>query len=251
MTDDTDQRPVSETDDAELPTQPETSEATNTTTAETEERDAPEQELGADELAELLAAPGAPTDDGEAAATAFEEADAPEEARAASTVDQPPQDDPPMTASQLETVQEFLVELKGTLVEFADRPQPQPADELAPVAGALRAFAEASAEQAGATNEALRALGNQVSQLGDRVEAGFKQASVASRSATCAPQVDERSPSNPSSPTNAVLAAVALVVLGWAILFWIKADSPRLAIGALMGANAFACCLLLARPDHR
>ena len=50
---------------------------------------------------------------------------------------------------------------------------------------------------------------------------------------------------------NAVLAAVALVVLGWAVMFWIKADSPRLAIGTLVGANAVACCMLLARRDQR
>ena len=31
----------------------------------------------------------------------------------------------------------------------------------------------------------------------------------------------------------------------------IKADSPRLAIGTLVGANAVACCMLLARRDQR
>ena len=269
MTDDTDQRPVSETDDAELPTQPETTEATNTTTAEaeteTEERDAPEQELGADELAELLATPEADTDEGEAAAAEFEEDDAPveqtaaepaatsdQEASAAPVEDapqpQPQPDEPSITSSHLETVQEFLGELKGALVDLADRPHPRPADELAPVVDALRACAEASAEHAGATNEALRALGSQVGLLGDRVEAGVAQALTGSRPAASAPQVVERAPSN---PTNAVLAAVALVVLGWAVLFWIKADSPRLAIGTLVGANAVACCMLLARRDQR
>lgn len=269
MTDDTDQRPVSETDDAELPTQPETTEATNTTTAETEERDAPEQALGADELAELLATPEADTDEGEAAAAELEEGDAPvdqtaEEPAATSDQDataeasaapvedapqpQPQPDEPSITSSHLETVQEFLGELKGTLVELADRPHPRPADELAPVVDALRAGAEASAEQAGETNEALRALGSQVGQLGERVEAGVAQALGASRPAVYAPPVVERAP---SSPANAVLAAVALVVLGWAILFWIKADSPRLAIGTLVGANAVACCMLLARRDQR
>lgn len=277
MTDDTDQRPVSETDDAELPTQPETTEATNTTTAENEERDAPEQELGADELAELgadelaelLATPEAGPDEGEAAAAELEEGDAPVDQTAeepAATADQdataeasatpvedapqpqPQQDEPSITSSHLETVQEFLGELKVTLVELADRPHPRPADELAPVVDALRAGAEASAEQAGETNEALRALGSQVGQLGERVEAGVAQALGASRSAVYAPQVVERAP---SSPANAVLAAVALVVLGWAILFWIKADSPRLAIGTLVGANAVACCMLLARRDQR
>ena len=277
MTDDTDQRPVSETDDAELPTQPETTEATNTTTAEaeTEERDAPEQELGADELAELgadelaelLATPEADPDEGDAAAAELEEGDVPVDQTAeepASTSDQdataessaapvgdapqPQPDEPSITSSHLETVQEFLGELKGTLVELADRPHPRPADELAPVVDALRAGAEASAEQASETNEALRALGRQVGQLGERVEAGVAQALGASRPAVYAPPVVERAP---SSPANAVLAAVALVVLGWAILFWIKADSPRLAIGTLVGANAVACCMLLARRDQR
>ena len=269
MTDDTDQRPVSETDDAELPTQPETTEATNTTTVETEteERDAPEHELRADELAELLATPEADEDESEAAAAELEggdapveqtaeepaatsDQDAPAEANAAPVEDapQPQPDEPSITSSHLETVQEFLGELKGTLVELADRPHPRPADELAPVVDALRAGAEASAEQAGESNEALRALGSQVGQLGERVEAGIAQALGASRPAVYAPPVVERAP---SSPANAVLAAVALIVLGWAILFWIKADSPRLAIGTLVGANAVACCMLLTRRDQR
>ena len=269
MTDDTDQLPVSETDDAELPKQPETTEATNTTTAETEERDAPEQELGADELAELLATPEADPDEGEAAAVELEEGDAPVDQSAeepATTSDQdataeasavpiedapqlqPQPDEPSITSSHLETVQEFLGELKGALVDLADRPHPRPADELAPFVDALRAGAEASAEHAGATNEALRALGSQVGLLEDRVEAVVAKALTGSRPAASAPQVVERAPSN---PTNAVLAAVALVVLGWAVMFWIKADSPRLAIGTLVGANAVACCMLLARRDQR
>jgi len=257
MTDETDQLPVSETDYAELPTQPETTEATNTTTAEaeTEERDAPEHELGADELAELgadelaelLATPEAEADEGEAAAAELEEGGAPVE-DTPQPQPQPRPDEPSITSSHLETVQEFLRELKGALVDLADRPHPRPADELAPVVDALRAGAEASAEHAGATNEALRALGSQVGLLGDRVEAGVAQALTGSRPAASAPQVVERAPSN---PTNAVLAAVALVVLGWAVLFWIKADSPRLAIGTLVGANAVACCMLLARRDQR
>ena len=77
---------------------------------------------------------------------------------------------------------------------------------------------------------------------------GGAQARGAARPAVYAPPGVERAP---SSPANAVRTAVALVVLGWAILFWIKADSPRLAIGTLVGANAVACCMLLARRDQR
>lgn len=54
-------------------------------------------------------------------------------------------------------------------------------------------------------------------------------------------------PTGTVGPGAVTLAAIACVALGWALLFWIKANSPGLALTALLAANVTACSLLWSR----
>ncbi|MFN3243060.1 MAG: hypothetical protein ACE37K_16290 [Planctomycetota bacterium] len=161
-----------------------------------------------------------------------------------------------LTNGQLDRVQDFLGELKGALIEMAQRPQPAPApqsdSDIKPLVEALQQGFDRSAEQASQTTVALASLTEHVTQLGQHVEGGVSKTldkafeRAAAQPATALPAapsfVDSR-----SNRQTVVLGAVAMVILGWSILFWIKTGSPRLALGTLVGANAVACCMLLAR----
>jgi hypothetical protein len=159
-----------------------------------------------------------------------------------------------LTNATVDRVQDFLGELKSALVEMAQRPQSTPVD-VGPLVQALQDGFDRSAEQAAQTSTAVASLSEHMTQFGRNIEGGVQQtihamgnnagqAASASLSAT-QPHFVERSTSQ-----AAVLGAVALAVIGWSILFWIKTGSPRLAIGTLIGANAIACCLLLTRRDR-
>lgn len=54
-------------------------------------------------------------------------------------------------------------------------------------------------------------------------------------------------PAETVGPGAVTLAAIAGVALGWALLFWIKASSPGLALTALLAANVTACSMLWSR----
>jgi len=166
-----------------------------------------------------------------------------------------------LTNGHIDRVQDFLGELKGALIEMAQRPQPQPApppqpeSDIKPLVEALQAGFDRSAEQASQTTVALASLTEHVTQLGHHVEGGVtKTLDKAFERASAHPSL-----ALPAEPTfvdpsgsrqTVVLAAVVLIILGWSILFWIKAGSPRLALGTLIGANAVACCMLLSRRDR-
>ena len=151
-------------------------------------------------------------------------------------------------------MQDFLGELKSALVEMAQRPQ-QVAVDVEPLVQALQAGFDRSAEQASQTSTAVASLSEHMTQFGRTIEGGVNKsiASMMRQPATppgpaplaAAPQFVER-----ASNQAVVLGAVAIAVLGWSILFWIKTGSPRLALGTLIGANAIACCLLLTRRNR-
>lgn len=149
-------------------------------------------------------------------------------------------------AGSLERVDSFLTQLKGALVELAQRPM-APAVDVAPVVAAVQAGFDQSARLAAATSSALVGLGAQVQGLGASVEqcVGRVAASVLAQPATAD---GERRPPEyliaQSSRLPVVLLALAALVIAWSILFWVKTGSPRLAIGTLVGANLVGCCLL-------
>lgn len=183
--------------------------------------------------------------------------------------DEPANDESPdeaaefaMTSATMDRVQDFLGELKTALVEMAQRPAPQPDPEqnkidVEPLVQAVQAGFERSAEQATQTTSALASLAARMGEFGERVESG-----VASTVRSMhAPHAAESGPvmAMAAAPTEfvedgsrrqrLVIGAVALLIVCWSILFWFKTGSPRLALGTLVGANAVACCLLLARRD--
>ena len=159
-----------------------------------------------------------------------------------------------LTNASVDRVQDFLGELKSALVEMAQRPQ-QVAVDVEPLVQALQAGFDRSAEQASQTSTAVASLSEHMTQFGRTIEGGVNKsiASMMRQPATppgpaplaAAPQFVER-----ASNQAVVLGAVAIAVLGWSILFWIKTGSPRLALGTLIGANAIACCLLLTRRNR-
>ena len=233
--------------------------------------DAPQQGVGADELAELLAheppsageeAEASEQDQGAADAAMNEDADevpdvvvdAEATSEASAAVDaapaaEPVHEEPGLTQSQLDKVHEFLDELKGTLVEMAQQQPAQQSNDLAPLVEVLQSGFDRSAEHAAATSTALTSIGERVNALTDQVER------VATHKPQPAPQpiaAPTEKPTRDASQSlqTAVITAVVLIVLGWSVLFWIKADSPRLALGTLIGANAVACCMLLSQRNR-
>lgn len=158
-----------------------------------------------------------------------------------------------LTNNTVDKVQDFLGDLKSALVEMAHRPQPTV--DVEPLVEALQAGFDRSAEQAAQTSTAVASLSEHMTQFGRNIEGGVaksigvmqqsRQMSLGPGNGTAPEFVDDRG----RSPA-VVLGAISLIVLGWSILFWIKTGSPKLALGTLIGANAIACCLLLARRDR-
>lgn len=153
-------------------------------------------------------------------------------------------------------VEAFLGQLQSALLELAQRPAPAappaaapPAAaplDVAPLLQAVQVGFDRSAEVVAATSSALATLGERVGEIGNRVEAGIDKAVRAARveprelDAATAPRfVVARSDRMPM-----VLLAVATLVIAWAIVFWVKTGSPKLALGTLVGGNLVGCCLL-------
>ena len=237
---------------AEAPVEAAAFDATEADEAETtEQEDAPDAatpEAQADEVASPADAEEATEQDAEAEAAAA--ADPTGDSEPAANSETAPaallETDQGLTNAQLDKVNEFLDELKGTLVELVQQqPAPQPTD-LGPLVEALQQGFGHSAEHAEATSTALTSIGERVAALTDQVErVAARKPQPAPRRVVAAPAAPQRD-ATPDLQT-AVITAVVLIVLGWSLLFWIKADSPRLALGTLIGANAIACCMLLSQ----
>ncbi|MEZ6036837.1 MAG: hypothetical protein R3F29_05120 [Planctomycetota bacterium] len=177
-------------------------------------------------------------------------------------VTEPGGDEFALTSQAMDKVQDFLGELRGALVEMAQRPQAQastPPIDVAPLIQAVQAGFDRSAEQATQASTALASLAERVGQFGQQVEASVQQ------SVKALAEQQQRNEAHASVPVATVdrprflvqrpgrqalvLGAVAILVLCWSILFWFKTGSPRLAFGTLIGANLVGCCLLVARRD--
>lgn len=238
--------------DGDAPAETEAFDATEADEGETtEQEDAPDAaapEAEAEAVAPLPDAEEATGQDaGAEAASAAEPADDTEPA--ANSEPAPAareENDQGLTNAQLDKVNEFLDELKGTLVELVQQqPAPQPTD-LGPLVEALQQGFGHSAEHAEATSTALTSIGERVAALTDQVErVAARKPQPAPRRAVAPPAAPQRDATQ--GLQTAVITAVVLIVLGWSLLFWIKADSPRLALGTLIGANAIACCMLLSQ----
>ena len=192
-------------------------------------------------------------------------AEATTEEPVAATAEEP--QDFALTNATMDRVQDFLGELKSALVEMAQRPapapEPAPAAEPAPVdvtplVEAMQQGFERSASQATETTTALASLAQRMGEFGERVETGLTNGVRSMQSphadtsgpvmAMAAPQTEFVA--SGGNRQALVLSAVAVLVVCWSILFWVKTGSPRLALGTLVGANAIGCCMLLARRNR-
>jgi hypothetical protein len=150
-----------------------------------------------------------------------------------------------LIAKSMASVESFLGQLQGALVELAQRPAATV--DVAPLVQAVHAGFEQSTQLAMSTSTALSSLGAHVDQLGARVEQGvgrvvqslLEQPAVGARQQPVAEFVVTRASRMPF-----LLLAFATLVIAWSILFWIKTGSPRLALGTLIGGNLIGCCLL-------
>lgn len=165
-----------------------------------------------------------------------------------------------LTNGTMDKVQDFLSELKGALVQMAQRPPesapaPEPAAPLdvEPLMNAMQQGFEKSAQQAEQANSAVASLSEHMAQLGNQLEGGMSKVAGSLASQPLANPNTTGTTTSPdfvadrSASQAIVLGAVCLIVLGWSIIFWIKTGSPKLALGTLIGANVIACCLLLSR----
>jgi len=238
--------------DGDAAVEAEAFDATEADEAETiEQEDAPDAaapEAQADAVAPPANTEQATEQDAEAeAAAAADPADDAEPAANSEPIPTALQEtDQGLTNAQLDKVNEFLDELKGTLVELVQQqPAPQPTD-LGPLVEALQQGFGHSAAHAEATSTALTSIGERVAALTDQVErVAARKPQPTSRRVVATPAAKQRDATQ--GLQTAVITAVVLIVLGWSLLFWIKADSPRLALGTLIGANAIACCMLLSQ----
>lgn len=148
-------------------------------------------------------------------------------------------------------VHEFLGAIERALIDVAQRPGPERVD-VEPLVAAVQAGFENSAKQATDTSSALTALTDRLSRFGDQVERGMAQTvqSVLDRTVAARPTPAPQPAfvSAHSQRSTLVLSALAVVAVAWAIVFWLKTGSPRLALAALIAANAVGCCLLMALP---
>ncbi len=143
-------------------------------------------------------------------------------------------------------VEAFLDQLKGALVELAQRPAAAPID-MAPLVQVMQSGIDRAAEQATATSTALATLSEHVGAMGPKVESGVGKAVA---TVLAHRQRDESAPTaagfviTRTERRPVVLMALAALVVAWSVLFWVKTGSPRLALGTLLGANLVGCCLL-------
>lgn len=153
----------------------------------------------------------------------------------------------------LAKVEQFLAELRSSLIQIADRPQVESVD-LQPIAVAIADNARASQDAAKDGVACLRQLGDRVSALGERLEHGLALAVHAAMArqpshgsappaATPAPSIVMRA----ADPTVTAVAAIAFLLACWSAVIWWKTGNAKLSIAVLVGANAVGCCLLLGR----
>ncbi|MFO1076533.1 MAG: hypothetical protein U1E73_02270 [Planctomycetota bacterium] len=129
-----------------------------------------------------------------------------------------------VASRSLERVESFLGELRGALLELAQRPQPQPVD-MQPLVAAVGEF-------------------------GQRVEHGVAIAVHAAMSSQQTLKPANGAPvathfvQPPVTRNHAILLLVCVLLSCWAAIFWLKTGSINLALGTFVGANAVACCML-------
>lgn len=162
------------------------------------------------------------------------------------------------TGDSLLRVESFLGELKHALIDLALRPTQAPIDVKPLVVAVQTGFEQASA-QTSATNAVLTTLSDRIGGLGQQVEQGMQQAVTALAAREVATSAPGQSAAGPaptrfvvatSERTPVALLALAALVSGWSVLFWLKTGSIRLALGTLITANLIGCCLLLARRQR-
>jgi hypothetical protein len=153
----------------------------------------------------------------------------------------------------LTKVENFLAELRSSLIQIADRPQVESMN-FQPIADAIAENAKASQAAAKDGVDCLRQLGDRVAALGKHFEHGLALAVHAAIS--CQASKDSVAPAvAPSSAivaktvdrTVTVVAAIAFLLACWSIVLWWRTGNAKLAIAVLVGANAIGCCLLASR----
>jgi hypothetical protein len=161
-----------------------------------------------------------------------------------------------VTSNAIERVESFLVQLKETLVELAQRPvaaapvtqppAPIPPFDVAPLVEALQLGFERSNQQAEAAHKAIASLGEHVAALAPELHA------IAARPVPPTPAPIALPAERPvagfvvarASRAPVVMLALAAMVVAWSVLFWVKTGSTRLALGTLIGGNLVACSML-------
>jgi hypothetical protein len=130
-----------------------------------------------------------------------------------------------LVSAAMGRVDSFLGELRGTLVDLANRPQAQSVD--------------------------MQPFVNAVGEFGQRVEHGVAigiHAALNSRSNTSrATAMPAQSSHSQGSSSNIILLGFAFLTPCWSAIFWFKTGSASPAIGTLVGANLLACCLFAGR----
>jgi len=162
-----------------------------------------------------------------------------------------------IATATLAKVEDFLEELRNSLVQIADRPQAAPVD-VQPIAVAVAESAKVNQTAAADGLLCLRELSERVVGLGERLEHGLAlavHAALARQPGQLPPAPSVSMTPVPVvikswDPTVTVVTAVAFLLACWSAVLWWKTGNTRLAIAILVGANAVACCLLLGRRRH-
>lgn len=130
------------------------------------------------------------------------------------------------SAAAMVRVESFLGELRGALVELAQRPNPAAqAMDMQPLVAAVGEF--------GQRVEHGVAIG---------VHAAMNHQPRAAAAAPAANFVESR-----GGNRNLVLLAITFLLLCWAGIFWFKTGNAQLAMATAIGANVIGCCLLAGR----
>ncbi|MCA8973818.1 MAG: hypothetical protein KDC98_03815 [Planctomycetes bacterium] len=124
------------------------------------------------------------------------------------------------TGAAMNKVESFLGELRGALIDLAQRPQ-APAVDMQPLVAAVGEF--------GQRIEHGVAIG---------VHAAMSNQPVVQPTAFIQPR---------GNHTNLILFATAFLLLCWGAIFWFKTGNVRLALGTVVGANVVGCLLLAGR----
>ncbi|HEU4418572.1 MAG TPA: hypothetical protein VFT55_06510 [Planctomycetota bacterium] len=150
-------------------------------------------------------------------------------------------------ASAVSRVETCLGELKSAMAAMTREPA---AVDLRPIIEAVQAGFDGASRQSAALSSTVLSLTEQLSRIAPQDErdatrpvADARRGSAAARSHIAPPQFvparDDRQPM--------ALLAIAVLVLCWCLLLWLKTSSPSVALGTIVGAIAVACCLSGAR----